>query len=79
MNIELEVTYRYQLEIDENNDIVKEYESIKDLLYDCASYRFNILPVLGKDGGVKVTDVELLDCTLETEQSSSVKAGRASS
>jgi hypothetical protein len=59
--VEVTVTYKYELEIDDNNEIVKEYESEKELLVDCASYRFGTgLPVIG-DGGVKVMDVELVE------------------
>lgn len=59
--VEVTVTYKYELEIDDNNEIVKEYESENDLFVDCASYRFGTgLPVIG-DGGVKVKDVELVD------------------
>jgi hypothetical protein len=59
--LEATVTYKYKLEIDDNNDIVKEYESENELLVDCASYRFGIgLPVIG-GGGVKVKDVELVE------------------
>jgi len=59
--VEVTVTYKYELEIDDNNEIVKEYVSEKELLEDCASYIFEIgLPVIG-DGGVKVKDVELVE------------------
>ena len=59
--VTVEVTYKYELEIDDNNEIVKEYESENELLMDCATYRFGTgLPVIG-DGGVKVKDVELVE------------------
>jgi hypothetical protein len=58
--VEITVTYEYELEIDESNPIVKEYESENELLVDCASYRFDVLPVLKDGGGVKVIDVTLI-------------------
>lgn len=59
--VEVIVTYKYELEIDEDNSIVKEYEGENDLLVDCATYRFGSgLPVIG-DGGVVVKDVELIE------------------
>ena len=59
--VTVNVTYKYELEIDENDSIVKEYESENDLLVDCASYRFSdILPVI-KEGGVKVNDIEMVE------------------
>lgn len=58
--VEVVVTYKYILEIDQNNPIVKEYESENEMIVDCASYRFlNILPVL-ESRGVTVKDVEVL-------------------
>jgi len=54
------VTYKYELEIDENDSIVKDYESENDLLVDCASYRFSAtLPVIGSNG-VRIKDIELV-------------------
>lgn len=59
--VEVTVTYKIQLEIDENDSIVKEYESENDLLLDCATYRFSdILPVIN-EGGVKVKDIEIIE------------------
>lgn len=53
------VTYKYELQIEDSNSIVREYDSDYDLLVDCASYRFSdTLPVI-KNGGVKVIDIEL--------------------
>lgn len=58
--VEITVTYKYELEINENDSIVKEYKSENDLLADCASYRFSdILPVI-KKGGVKIKDIEMV-------------------
>jgi hypothetical protein len=59
--VEVTVTYKYELEINENDSIVKEYESENHLLVDCASYRFSdILPVI-KEGGVRVKDIEMVE------------------
>lgn len=58
--VEVTVTYKYELEIDDSNEIVKEYESENHLLVDCATYRFGtVLPVIGV-GGVLVKDIELI-------------------
>ena len=54
------VTYNYEIEIDTDNGIVKEYESESDLIEHLVSYRFSDeLPVIGK--GVKVTDISTND------------------
>jgi hypothetical protein len=53
------VTYNYDLEIDENNYIVKEYESTKELIEDLASYRFGTLPVI--DNGVVIKNIDVHD------------------
>ena len=59
--VTVNVTYKYELEINENDSIVKDYESENDLLVDCASYRFSdVLPVI-KEGGVKVKDIEMVE------------------
>lgn len=43
----LEVTMVVEVEIDETNDIVKEYENTDELLSDIVSYRFSsVLPVM---------------------------------
>jgi hypothetical protein len=58
--IEVTVTYKYEIRIEENNPIVKEYESENDLLVDCANYRFSdVLPVI-KTGGLVVRNEELI-------------------
>ena len=45
--IKLEVTMLVDVEIDQTNDIVKEYESTDELLSDIVSYRFSsVLPVM---------------------------------
>lgn len=57
----VEVIYKYELEVDTDNQIVKEYNSETEMLIDCATYRFGTgLPVIN-DGGVTVKDVELLE------------------
>lgn len=57
----IRVTYNYELEIDESNEIVKEYDGENALLVDCASYQFGaVLPVI-ESGGVKVKDVSLVE------------------
>ncbi|NEM96181.1 hypothetical protein [Pontibacter burrus] len=59
--LEVTVTYSYTLEVDDENHIVKEYESDEHLVKDMALYRFGTgLPVIG-DGGVLVGDVEVLE------------------
>lgn len=61
--IKLEVIYEIELEINENNDIVKDYESENEMLVDCASYRFtNTLPVIN-NGGVIVKNIDLISIT----------------
>ena len=51
----VEVTISYEIEIDENNPIVKEYKSTAELVDDCVAYRFTeVLPVIGN--GVRVLD-----------------------
>ena len=43
----LEVTMIVEVEIDQENDIVKEYETTDELLSDIVSYRFSsVLPVM---------------------------------
>lgn len=55
------VTTEYTIEIDENNDIVKEYQNENELIEDCIAYKFNaVLPVIA-DGGVKVKDEDIVD------------------
>lgn len=52
--IHMEVTMMVTVEIDEQNEIVKEYESLSELLNDIISYRFSsVLPVINS-GAVKV-------------------------
>ncbi len=57
--LEVEVTIKYTIEVDNDNSIVKEYKNEKELVDDLASYRFSVLPVIGD--GVEIKDVEVLD------------------
>ena len=57
--LEVEVTIRYTIEVDNNNSIVRDYRNEKELVDDLASYRFSVLPVIGN--GVEIKDVEVLD------------------
>lgn len=58
------VTYSYDLEIDENSPIVKEYENQKELIEDCASYRFlSTLPVI--NNGVEVVDISVAEVDIQ--------------
>lgn len=60
------VKTEYTIEIDENNDIVKEYKNEDELIEDCISYRFNaVLPVIS-DGGVKVKDEDIVHYSFKT-------------
>jgi hypothetical protein len=59
--ITLQVTKRYVIEVDEESEIVKEYDTEQELLYEVASYNFSsTLPVIGK--GVYVIDSDLVEC-----------------
>ncbi len=53
---EVEVTYKYIIEVDYDNSIVKEYKNEKELIDDLACYRFSVLPVIGN--GVEIKDTE---------------------
>ena len=59
--LEIEITYKYEIEIDENDDIVKEYKDDKELFKHLADYRFGTaLPVI-QVGAVKIKDIELVE------------------
>jgi len=59
--IKVKVTREYELQIEEENEIVREYESENSMLLDCVAYDFDsVLPVIG-EGGVKVINVELIE------------------
>lgn len=55
------ITYKYEIQVDQDGSIVKEYEGDSELINDLASYRFlPVLPVL-QSNQVKVMDVEVID------------------
>ncbi len=55
------VTYNYDIIVDEDNFVVKEYETEKELVDDLATYHFGkVLPVVSS-GGVKIKDVTVHD------------------
>lgn len=59
--LEIEITYKYQIEVDENDDIVKDYENDEELVQHLADYRFGtVLPVI-QVGAVKIKDIELVE------------------
>ncbi len=54
------VAYNYDLEIDDSNSIVKEYEDTKELVNNLADYRFSdVLPVI--NNGVVIKGIEIHD------------------
>lgn len=58
--VKVVVTFEYELEIDDNNDIVKEYGDLEEMVTDCAMRNFGSgLPVIG-DGGVKLIDKDII-------------------
>jgi hypothetical protein len=61
--LKVEVVYEIELDINERNGVVKEYESENEMLVDCASYGFaNTLPVINS-GGVTVKNIDLISIT----------------
>lgn len=51
------------LEVDTENQIVKEYEDLSELVGDVLDYRFsNVLPVIN-EGAVNVDSIEFEDIT----------------
>jgi len=59
--LEIEITYKYEIEVDDNDDIVKDYENDKELVEHLADYRFGtVLPVI-QVGAVKIKDIELVE------------------
>lgn len=58
--LKIEVSYSYEIEIDDENNTVKEYENDKELVEHLASYRFSTLPVL-YNGGVIIKDSDILE------------------
>jgi hypothetical protein len=63
--IKVEVTSIYELEIDDDSEIVQEYESIDELVEELATYEFSgVLPVIGN--GVDILDIYVLDSRIIT-------------
>lgn len=59
--IEARITYKYEIEINDNDDIVKEYEDDNELITDLANYHFStVLPVVAV-GAAKITDIDLIE------------------
>ena len=59
--LEIEITYKYEIEVDETNDIVKDYETDEELVQHLADYRFGtVLPVI-QVGAVQIKDIELVE------------------
>ena len=59
--LEIEITYKYEIEVDETDDIVKDYENDEELVQHLADYRFEtVLPVI-QVGAVKIKDIELVE------------------
>lgn len=59
--LEIEITYKYEIEVDETDDIVKEYENDEELVQHLAGYRFGtVLPVI-QVGAVQIKDIELVE------------------
>jgi hypothetical protein len=59
--LEIEITYKYEIEVDETDDIVKDYENDEELVQHLADYRFGtVLPVI-QVGAVKIKDIELVE------------------
>lgn len=58
--LKIEVSYSYEIEIDDENNTVKEYENDKELVEDLVSYRFSTLPAL-YNGGVIIKNSDVLE------------------
>lgn len=58
--LKIEVSYSYEIEIDDENNTVKEYENDKELIEDLVSYRFSTLPVI-HSGGVIIKNSDVLE------------------
>jgi hypothetical protein len=61
----IEVVRYYTITVDEDDEIVKEYLSEKELINHLVDYNFSILPVLEK--GVVLEDEEIEDCRIISE------------
>lgn len=60
--IVVEVTYTYELEVDQESSCVKDYDTESGMIEDLVHYRFTTLPILGN--GVDVVDVEVGDYSI---------------
>lgn len=59
--IEIEVTTKHTIEVDEDNSVVKEYDTVQELVEDLVGYGFApILPVIG-NGAVKVKESDTIE------------------
>ena len=59
--LEIEITYKYEIDVDETDGIVKDYENDEELVQHLADYRFGtVLPVI-QVGAVKIKDIELVE------------------
>ena len=59
--LEIEITYKYEIEVDETDDIVKDYENDAEMVQHLADYRFGtVLPVI-QVGAVQIKDIELVE------------------
>jgi len=61
--LQVEITYKYQLKIDDTDDIVKEYQDDDELIHDCVYNFGSVLPVIAV-GAVKIIDRELEDFSI---------------
>lgn len=52
--IRVEVTKVYEIEVNDENYIVQEYESDEEMINHLVSYDFEVLPVL--EEGIKIID-----------------------
>lgn len=59
--VKIYVAYSVTIEIDTENDVVKDYHSESEMIDDLAGHRFlPVMPVINS-GGVKVLDFELIE------------------
>lgn len=64
-NLIVTVTTEYQVKIDETNEIVKQYKSVKELIQDCIGYEFSsTLPVIAS-GAVQRVNTDVLEIEIE--------------
>ena len=61
--IEVEVTKKYTLQVDDSNHIVQEYFDDEELVNHLVSYNFEVLPVLKE--GVKVVDDTIINIEID--------------